>query len=339
MRLASMPRSTHLWLRIRRAPSLDRATKMALWACAWGAALALSAAAVRVLPWMLDPRVPWRVLTPFARSIALLAGEAALLVGAPVGWALAGAYEVESGEARVFSLLGEPPWRTALRSGPRVLLFALVLALVSLAGGRDASAPGAVVTELVAAGRETCAQVETPSIEVVPFLSAEWLCAPGRAPRLVATSPIGKTTITAADATVAGDFRRIDLRDARFSVGLVAVHVSSLVLRGLPPWARASILSPWQRALFMALSLVVACFASSFAVRALHVKARFAALALGAAGPLGALGLLRALERRDAPSFAFLLLPVASLVCITTAAFAIRLWRVRTKVALVEGDC
>ena len=320
-------------------PGQDSATKMAFWACAWGAALALGAAAVRVLPWMLDPRVPWAVLAPFARSIALLAGEAALLVGAPVGWALAGAHAVESGEARVYALLGEPPWKTTWRAAPRVAIFAAALALVSLAGGRDASAPGGVVTELVSQGRETCAHVDAPTIEVVPFLSAEWLCAPNRAPRLVASPPIGKTTVTAADAVVAGDFRRIDLRDARFSVGQVAVHVSNLVLRGLPPWARASILSPWQRALVMALSLAIACFAASFFVSTFHVRARFAALAVGAAGPLGALGLLRALERRDAPALAFALLPVAALLCVTAVAFGIRFWRLRTKVALVESDC
>ncbi|HEY5241342.1 MAG TPA: hypothetical protein VIJ22_07750, partial [Polyangiaceae bacterium] len=47
------------------------------------------AGAVRLMPWLLDPAVPWRVAAPFARGLAAVAFEAALLVGWPVGWALA----------------------------------------------------------------------------------------------------------------------------------------------------------------------------------------------------------------------------------------------------------
>ncbi|MGH7286284.1 MAG: hypothetical protein ACRELY_32605 [Polyangiaceae bacterium] len=317
----------------------NKGLKAALVATGWGMLVALGAAAARVLPWMLDPRVPWTVLAPFARSIALLGAEAALLVGAPVGFALASAHLVESGEARVFLLLGEPTHKTLARSAPPIFALALALAVVSLAGGKDASAPGGVVTELVARGRATCALASSPTTEVVPFLSASWLCAPNRAPRLVAQAPVGDTIVTATNATVAGDFRRIVLSDARFSVGSAKIHVEQLILRGLPPWARASTLSPFWRAVLMALSLLVATFAASFFVAEFRVRARFAAFLLGAAGPLGALAALRALERRDAPSAAFAVLPLAALVCVSLAALALRAWRSRTKVALANPDC
>lgn len=305
----------------------QRPLRTALQATAWGALIALVAAGVRVLPWMLDPRVPWTVLAPFARSIALVGGEAALLVGAPIGWALAAAHAVETRESRVFALLGEPPWRTSLRTLPQVLVLAALLVGISLFGGRDANAPGAVVTELVARGRETCRQASSPNTQVIPFLSAEWLCAPGREPRLVATAPIGAALVTARDAVVAGDFRRIDLSDARFSVGPVNVHVGALILRGLPPWARASTLAPSLRALLMALSLGISLLASSFAVERMRLRLRFGALAIGASGPLAALGLLRALERRDAHAIAYVALPFGAFAAVVVAALALRVWQ------------
>jgi hypothetical protein len=289
--------------------------------------IATVAAGVRVLPWMLDPRVPWTVLAPFARSIALVGAEAALLLGGPVGWALAAAHSVETKEARVFALLGEPPWRTALRSTSQILSLAALLAIVSLLGGRDANAPGGVVTELVARGRDTCREVTSPSTQVVPFLSAEWLCAPGREPRLVANAPIGNALVTARDATVAGDFRRIDLADARFDVGPSQVHVGTLILRGLPPWARASTLAPWLRALLMALSLIVASLVASLAISKIRLQIRFGAVALGASGPLATLGALRYLERRDAHAFAYALLPCAAFAGVVVTALAFMLWQ------------
>jgi hypothetical protein len=307
----------------------QRPLRTALLATFWGALLAMVAAAVRVLPWMLDPRVPWTVLAPFARSIALVGAEAALLVGCPIGFALAAAHAVETRETRVFALLGEPPWRTSSRLIPQVAVVAALIAVVSLLGGRDANAPGGVVTELVRRGRESCREVTSPSTQVVPFLSAEWLCAPGRDPRLVANAPLGNALVTARNAVVAGDFRRIDLEDARFDVGTSEVHVGALSLRGLPPWARASALAPWLRALLMAFSLVVGSLAATHAITQIRLRIRFGAVALGASGPLATLGALRYLERRDASAFAYCALPFVAFAAVVAAALALHLWQSR----------
>ena len=314
-----------------------RPLRTALVATFWGALIAMVAAAVRVLPWMLDPRVPWTVLAPFARSIALVGAEAALLIGGPIGWALAAAHAVETKEARVFALLGEPPWRTSLRSMPEVSVLAALLAIVSLAGGRDANAPGGVVTELVARGRDTCREATSPSTQVVPFLSAEWLCTPGAEPRLVANAPIGNALVTAANATVAGDFRRIDLTDARFNVGPAHIHVGALTLRGLAPWARASALAPWLRALLMALSLVIASITSSLAISRIRLQIRFGAVAIGAAGPLATLGALRYLERRDASAIAYFALPLGAFAGVVIAALAFDVWRTARKPSYAQA--
>ena len=100
---------------------------------------------MRVLPWLLDPRVPWRVAVPFGRAVASVAVEAAVLVGWPIGWALATFALCERGEARVLATLGERPARTAARLAPMALLFGTIVAGASLAGGRDASEPGRVL--------------------------------------------------------------------------------------------------------------------------------------------------------------------------------------------------
>ena len=69
---------------------------------------ALVGAAVRLLPWMLDPTIPGALLAPFARSLAAVAVEAAILTGWPVGWAVAAQRLVERGEARARIARREP---------------------------------------------------------------------------------------------------------------------------------------------------------------------------------------------------------------------------------------
>src|ERR1700735_3637076 len=109
--------------------SLQRAARTsALVASGAIALVGILAGAVRLMPWLLDPAVPWRVAAPFARGLAAVALEAALLVWWPVGWALAACRFVENGEARVLLTLGERPARTASRLAPQGLALALALA-------------------------------------------------------------------------------------------------------------------------------------------------------------------------------------------------------------------
>src|SRR6185295_470688 len=106
---------------------------------------ALIGVVIRILPWVLDPAISWSTLAPFVKSLLAVAFEAALLIGWPVGWALATQRLVERGEARVLATLGESPWRTARRLLPQGLAFGAVLILSSAAFGREAAAPGRVV--------------------------------------------------------------------------------------------------------------------------------------------------------------------------------------------------
>jgi hypothetical protein len=286
--------------------------------------LALAAGGVRILPWLLDPEVPWRIVQPFARSVATIAIEAAILVGWPIGWALATFAFVERGEARVLATLGEAPARTALRLVPYAAVLGAALASVSAAGARDANEPGRVLGDLIEQGRLACASSVGPGTYSVPFAGATWLCAPGAPPRLVGHAPgafAGGALYTAGGARVAPDLRRIELDDAWLHLGRARVQVRTLVLRGLPPFAQASALPPWLRALALSLAAAGAALVAVWVTLARLPRLsdvggpwRLYALVVGAAGPLATLGLLRALERHDPapPLVAYLALPLAS---------------------------
>lgn len=306
--LADEP-APRLFDRLRLDPLAPGAAFAALVATLIILAAALIGAAIRLLPLVLDPAIGWLTLAPFAKSLFAVAFEAALLVGWPVGWALATQRLVERGEARVLASLGEPPARTVARLLPQGLLFAALLAVSSLALGRDAAAPGRVVNALLAEGKLACAGAapDTPTTKAVPFVAATWLCAGGAAfpPRLVGRAPIGGVVFSAEGARVSDDLRRIELDRARLTTPAsssvtVRVEVEGLVLRGLAPWARASSLPPLLRALVVVLSALLTAGAASAAI--LRQRRRpidgVRAAAIGAAGPVGALAMLRALELR-----------------------------------------
>lgn len=305
---------------------------------------ALVGAAVRLLPWVLDPSIPWATLAPFARSLLSVAIEAAILTGWPVGWALAAARLVERGEARVLASLGETPSRTLLRLAPQAVLFAAVLAFTSTALGRDAAAPGRIVGALLAEGRAACdtsSHGGRPATHAVPFVAATWLCAPSGA-RLVGRTPLGNLVFTATGAHVSDDLRRIDLDDARLALPASAgakgdasltfrLHVGTLTLRGLAPWAQASSIPPFLRAIVVTASGIAGASAAVFAMLKLRRRrvGSVAAVAIGAAGPLAALGALRGLERRvpevasNGWLAAFVLVPLAAILAVgLTSAFA-----------------
>jgi hypothetical protein len=307
---------------------------------------ALVGAAVRLLPWVLDPSIPWATLAPFARSLLAVAVEAAILTGWPVGWALAAVRLVERGEAGVLASLGERPARTVLRLAPQAAVFVAVLGVTSVVLGRDAAAPGRIVGALLAEGRAACADSgsrEHPATHAVPFVAATWLCAPGGA-RLVGRAPLGGVVFTATGARVSDDLRRIDLDDAR--LGLPAssggkgepnltfyVHVGTLTLRGLAPWAQSSSVPPMVRAIVVTSSGLAGASAAVFALLRLRRRrvGTVAAVAIGSAGPLAALGALRGLELRvpEVASrgwlLAFVLVPIAAIVAVAMTSAVVAL--------------
>lgn len=317
--------------RVRRDPLALPAAAAALRASGLVFAAALVGALVRLLPWVLDPKIEPAVIAPFAKSLLVLALEAALMTGWPVGWALAVHRLVERGEGRVLAALGERPRETLARLLPQGAVLAAALIASSLVLGRDAAAPGRVVNAVLEQGRAACAPGTT---QTVPLVSATWLCPreadAAASPRLVGRAPFGGAVFTAEAATVSGDLRRIDLLDARVLLPAepspLRVRVARLSLRGLSPWARASAVPPALRAAVVtASSALSACAAAVVLLGARRRRAgSVAAAALGAAGPLAALATLRALELRlpDAPGAwlaSFVLVPASALLAVAAA--------------------
>jgi len=315
-------------------------------ACSLVLLVALVGTGVRLLPWVLDPTIPWATLLPFAKSLLAVATEAAIVTGWPVGWALVAQGLVERGEALVLATLGERPERTMARLMPQAALFILLLAMTSFALGRDARAPGRVVDALVKDGRAACEAIHdgTTTTRAVPLVSATWLCGTGPA-RLVGRAPMGGAVFTAANLHVNDDLRRIDLDDAYLLLApsegagaaatalRVRVHVSgSLSLVGMAPWARASSVPPAVRALVVATSGVSAACAVFFALLKLRRKwiGSIAAVGFGAVGPLTALFILRALELRmpEAPGLwlvVLALVPIAAVASVVASFAAVDL--------------
>ena len=332
---------------IRRTSSAVRklggaARNAALVATAVLALVGLLAGAVRVLPWLLDPAVPWRVAQPFARGLAAVSLEAALLVGWPIGWAVACFRFVERGEARVLQTLGQPPLETVARLMPGGAPLALALAGVALVYGSDASAPGRVVTDLVAQARASCEAATEPVTYSIPFTDLTWLCAPDRPPRVVGSGPgqMATVTLSARAARVAGDFRALELDDARVllpSTPPVLVHVESLTMHGMAPWARASTLSAPARALVLGLTAWLSASVAAYVILKRAAAARAHALVLGAAGPVAALGLVRLLETSDARPIVFSLVPLAGVAAALFAGALVSRLRGRRRAATSQG--
>jgi hypothetical protein len=275
------------------------ALRGALVASAVLALVALSAGLVRILPWLLDPSVTWRIAAPFARSLAVVAGEAAVAVGWPVGWALATLAFVERGEARVLRLLGERPAWTVARLFGQGLALTTVLAALSWASARESTEPGRIVTELIADGRVACAKAESPHAYTVPFFGATWLCAPGLAPRLVGQGPgpLARLAFSSSEARASGDLGTVALEDVHLAFPGFSLHVGSLHLRGAAPWGHASIVSPLSRAASLAPAVALSAMVAVVLVLLQRTGGWLGTLAVGAAGPLTALGALRGIER------------------------------------------
>jgi hypothetical protein len=320
----------------------DAARNAALAATAILALVGLLAGAVRVLPWLLDPAVPWRVAQPFARGLAAVSLEAALLVGWPIGWALACFRFVERGEARVLQTLGQPPLETVARLMPGGAPLAMALAGIALVYGSDASAPGRVVTDLIAQARASCETAREPVTYSIPFTDLTWLCAPDRSPRVVGSGPgqLATVTLSAQAARVAGDFRALELDDARVllpSTPPVLVHVGSLSMHGMAPWARASTLSAPARALVLGLTAWLSASVAAYVILKRAAAARAHALVLGAAGPVVALGLVRLLETSDARPTMFALVPPAGAAAALFAGELVSRLRGRRRAATSQG--
>ena len=282
------------------------------------------AGSIRILPFVFAEGVPLSTVFPFARSVLTAGLEVAVLVGVPLGVALSVGRLVERGDARVFELLGERPVRTLSRLSPILFFFGPLLYAVSYAAGHDAVLPGKVLSQLVLETGHACERGSRPAVLSVPLFRARWVCfREGEGPSRILVSPSdGPLEVAGRSIQIAADLRQIALEDASFFLRSrrdakadVLVRVGRLDVGGLPPFTRRGSM-PRLRALALAAAGLLSLLAASAFVLAFRLRDRLRPFALGLAGPLASLAVLRILEERNAGPAGFVLVGVAALVAV-----------------------
>jgi hypothetical protein len=267
--------------------------------------LALAAGAVRLLPWLMAAEVPLGVSLPFAKALAVVAVETALVVGFPVGFSLGAAIFVESGEARALQALGVSPLQLVMRSASRAAAAAAVAAAVVVACDVDAHAPGRIAAQLIEQGKSSCAGATKPRSALVPMVGVTWLCFPGQPPRVTGPLPRsgGRAWFTAAELRASDDLRTFVLEDLRLVTrpgsGLprAELRVRQATVTGLQAWGRPSTLTVTHRAAVIASTGLMLGLLVAWLVVAGNLQSRVGAAFVGAVPALVA---THALHRVDA---------------------------------------
>src|SRR5688572_10804859 len=140
--------------------------RAAVWSVAVVLVLAVAAALVRLLPWLLSPDVPFPVALPFAKALLAVAFEAAYFVGVPAGCALGAAVFVERGEARALHCQGASPLRLASECIPFMILVGGLAFTTSSIWQANTENPGRFARVLVERAREGCSGGVPRSISV-----------------------------------------------------------------------------------------------------------------------------------------------------------------------------
>ena len=292
-------------------------------------AVSLLAGGIRVLPLLLASGVPLGLAPVFARGVLGVSLETALFVAPPIAWALATARLVERGEARALFASGVGPARIVASTWPAALAVALAAALAAAAWGREASAPGRLVRDLLGEARGACVAARAPAAIDVPLVGLAWVCLPGEAPRLVGAAPFvaspggaGAPVFSATELFVSDDLRGLTARGLTLALPDSGpdrrdgprMRVAEATIHGVTPMGRASNLGVVGRAVLLGASAVVmAAFAAATTLRC-AIQSRVRALALGAAGPAAALLVFSSLERAPTRSLFYVAAPLAGLL-------------------------
>ena len=298
-------------------------------------AVSLLAGAIRVLPLLLASRAPFGLAPVFARGVLGVSLETALFVAPPIAWAQATARLVERGEARALFASGARPAQIVASTWPAALFVALASALAAASWGREASAPGRLVRDLVGEARAACSAATAPAAVDVPLVGLAWVCLPGDPPRLVGAAPFvasrgaaGAPVFSATELVVSDDLRGLVARGLTLALPDSGsgprdgprIHVTEAAIHGLKPIGRASNLGVVGRALLLgASSVVMAAFAAATMLRG-AIQSRVRALALGTAGPAAALLTFSSLERAPTPPFFYAAAPLAGITAMAVLA-------------------
>jgi hypothetical protein len=280
--------------------------------------------AVRVLPWLVAPHVPFRVALPFARALLSVGLETTLLAAPAIGWAFCAATLVERGEARALLATGTSPAGIVRTTLVAATSFAVLTAVASLVSGREAAAPGRLARALVAESKQSCGgETAGGRSAYVPFVGLTWLCFADAPPRLAGQLPTGGGSFSARDLSISDDLRSLELEDLRLMLGekgAIAVRAEHAHVRGLAPWGRGSNLSAVQRALLLSLTGGAMALLSAGVVLTRSIAHRLLSLLIGGVGPVTSLVVMSRLEQGDYSPVAYLFVPAAGLTGLFGAA-------------------
>jgi hypothetical protein len=296
--------------------------------------IALVGASVRLLPWLLAPEIPLVLCWPFARALFAVGAEAAILIGLPLGVAIAASRFVARGEARALLALGARPARILAAGLGSVAL--LGVGHVLLLGTASYEAPGRFAAALLEQGRRSCAEDQRSRAVEVPLLRVAWLCQPGRAPRLVGTVPALRSEVwfTALSMQPNAQLDSVELHDARVGMrargALPAVDVKARYARiqGLPRWGRPARLPPTLRAAFIASIAWLIAAATGGAILRAAIAHPMVASAMGGGAGLAALVALQAVDRSEGPLALYALVAAMAVLPAAGGALATRAGRV-----------
>jgi hypothetical protein len=292
--------------------------------------LAMSGALVRLLPLILEPKIAFTTLWPFARAILALAVEATLVLSASIGVALALGVMRDRGELRALLCLGQSPTESIRHAMPWLTSLALATSLVSYWVARDAGEPGLLINGQLARAREAC-RASDP-VQHVPFVNVSVVCGDKKLARFVGQGPARGTVFVADNMHVAGDLRSMTLDRAELAMplpkgGEVHLRVAQINLRGLRNALAPSTQKPWSRALCMGLSSWLASLVLFWLLRTQLMQQAHGTLlllALGCSGPITAL----ALSRTQSP-WMLGLTPCAAALATSLACFVCAHWQNR----------
>lgn len=274
--------------------------RAAVWSVAVVLVLAVGAALVRLLPWLLSPEVPFVVALPFAKVLMAVAFEAAYFVGVPAGCALGAAVFVERGEARALHCQGASPLQLAARCAPLSILAGALAFATSSLWQANTEHPGRFARSLVEHAREGCAKAAPRSVSV-PIVGVTWLCFRDAPPRLTGPVPKsnGRAWFSARAIDVSDDFTAFRAEDVfvgsqpTASKFRVSVRAREARVTGLPAWGQSAPLTPLLRASVVGLTVLLVGLSSVFVTLKLGLSQLLWA---GAAAGLAGVASLRVLH-------------------------------------------
>jgi hypothetical protein len=297
-------------------PLLTLSARWALRSVALILSVALLGGFVRLLPWLLARDVPLGVSLPFAELLARRGVEMAVLLGVPMGTAIASALFVERGEARALEALGARP--LSVSAGLLPLGLFTVLAASALGHSGDAEGPGRLATRIVAAGRDACADGSRSHRVDVPMLSLTWLCFAG-GPRLVGAVPglRAGAWFTGSRLAAVDEGSAFVIDDLRLVAGLppfhLSLHANEARVSSSAGLGHARRLNGAARGLTTGIIAFMTAWSSAWAIlRGGLAHPIWAAAASGAAA-LAAVAAIRALDDRQADGAQYaLILPLGA---------------------------